>query len=75
MRALLAGILFLAGSAAAPPVFQPGDSHPALTLEGVAWSVRTGSYSPTLEISTGAAGCSRGDAGCSLPFPVRPSSS
>lgn len=48
MRALLAGMLLLAG-AAAPPVFQPGEAHPGVTLEGEAWSVRTGSYTATLE--------------------------
>ncbi len=48
MRALLAGMLLLAGSAG-PPVFQPGEAHPGVVLEGESWSVRTGSYTATLE--------------------------
>lgn len=48
MRALLAGMLLLAGSGG-PPVFQPDEAHPGVVLEGESWSVRTGSYTATLE--------------------------
>lgn len=48
MRVFLARMLLLAVSGA-PAVFQPGEAQPGVVREGESWSVRTGSYTATLE--------------------------